>query len=149
LSEAHETRYRIRLQAEVALIKNKMGIVPHWVDIIKITPSKQIIEALKIVGYDYDLDPADPHQFNLDIKHIEAEIRAEKLDLRVKEAEYEAIKNSTNTSDAVERKYFTTIFTRINNHCKRDAVNMQTTVEMYCAALRSFVADIEAQKTTK
>jgi hypothetical protein len=148
LSEAHETKYRLRLQAEIHIYKRKNEICQAWIDILMVKPSINIIESLKIVGYDYDFDINDPVQFMYDLKQVEADLRAERFDIKVKEAEYSSIMNATQTSDTVDRKYFTTIFTRINNYSKREAVNMQTTVEMYCASLRDFVSFIQSQSTT-
>ena len=142
LAEAHEARYKIILEGKIFLYTRKNDICQSWITLITYRPSTEITKALQMF-YDYNLDPADEKQYKKDIAQINSELRAERFDIKVKQAEFDNIKQNSTTSDVVDRKYFTTVFTRINNYCKREAVNMQTTVEMYCAALRDFSASLQ------
>lgn len=142
LAEAHEAKHRVILEGQIMLFTRKNEICQAWLTIITHRPSVKLNEALQMF-YDYTLDSSDPKQYKKDIAQIHSELIAERFDIKVKQAELEAIKNSSTKSDTVDRKYFTTVFTRINNYCKREAVNMQTTVEMYCAALRDFSASLQ------
>ena len=147
LSEAHEATHRVRLWAEIEALKIKLNICQSWVDIISFMPSTEINKALWIVGYEFELDKNKPAQYKEDIARINAELRSLRLDIKIKEAEYSAIEKSPNSSDTIDVKYFSTIYTRINNYYKYNAVNDQTKVEMYCALLREFVGVIDDEPT--
>ena len=143
LSEAHETTYRVRLYCKIEVYKVKLDICQSWVDLIAIRPSEKINEALRNLDYHFDLDPSNPEQYKADIARINAELRSLRFDIKVMEVEYAAIQKSPTIDDAVDVKYFSTIYTRINNYYKYNAVNDQTKVEMYCALLREFVGVVE------
>jgi hypothetical protein len=153
LAEHTEVRYKFRLKMEVTCMKARIETAEACVHYLRVandcratmpnTPRNGFIQCLKDIGFDYELDFNDEGQFMKDLRRIEAELMPEGLRLKAKEMEMESIQNSSTDSEAVERKYFITIFNRINNYCKREAVNMQTTVEMYCASLRDYVAALE------
>lgn len=148
LAESHETKYRARLIAEITLDKKRNEIVQEWVNILSVTYSEKIAECIRTVGYDFELKPEDPAQYLADLTRISAELSTSRLHVRIKEAELNAIIENQSTHDSVEEKYFSTIIFRINNYAKREAVNGQTTVQNYCAALRDFVASIEHLRKT-
>lgn len=153
-----EVRYRTRLNAEVIAYRAKINAAEACIEHLRVAdevranipnvPVNGFIECLKTIGFeDFDLNPNDRAQFLKDLNRIEAELRPDKIRLHAKEIELNEIQKGSTDNEAVERKYFTTIFTRINNYSKREAVNMQTTVEMYCASLRDYVDAIEESKT--
>lgn len=146
LIEATETKYRSRLSAEIGLEKRKLEFVTHWVKILEVTFMPGVADAIRHLEYDYTLDPTDPVQYRADLTRINAELATARLHVKIKEAEYTAILENQSTQGTVDRKYFSTIFFRINNYAKREAVNGQTTVEAYCAALRDYVSYVESLK---
>ena len=139
-AEASETLYRTKLISEITLLKQRNMIVMDWVRLLHVNYFESIAEALKTLGYDFEFNPQDPIQYEADLNRVKHEINFSKLQVRIKEAEYESILENQSTKDSVDEKYFSTIFFRINNYAKREAVNGQTTVQNYCAALRDFVA---------
>ena len=143
LSEAHEATHRVYLHCEIETLKIKLDICQAWVDIISIRPSLKINEALWTVGYEFDLDVTKPEEYKADLARINAELRSLRFDIKVKQAEYSALEKSPTEHDTFDVKYFSTIYTRINNYYKYNAVNDQTTVEMYCSLLREFVGVID------
>lgn len=143
--EAHETIYRARLIAEITLCKQRNNIITDWIKILELHHIETLTEGIKSMGYDYEFNPNDAEQYAADLKRLQSEINFSKLQVRIKEAELSAILENQSSKDSVDEKYFSTIFFRINNYAKREAVNGQTTVQNYCAALRDFVA---ANKTT-
>lgn len=156
LAEQPEVRYSVRLQCEVSYYRTKIEVTEAALEFLKVADEARVnipnapvhiyINLLKDIGFEQDLDWQDRQQFLKDLARIEAELRPDKLRLMSKEVELAAIKDGSTNNEQVERKYFTTVFTRINNYCKREAVNMQTTVEMYCAALRDYVSGLESNK---
>lgn len=156
LAEHTEVRYKIRLQAETMLYAEKIKVAESCIEYltvanncrenIKNLKTAGFIDCLHNLGFEQELNFNDEKQFIKDLARISAELIPIKIRLKVKQEELASINNGTTSSDVVERKYFTTIFTRINNYAKREAVNMQTTVEMYCAALRDYVSALEANK---
>ena len=143
LSEAHETTHRRRLLYEIEVLKKKAILCQSWVDVISIVPSAPINNALWIVGYEFELNPDNPEQYKADIARINAELTDLRFTIKVKQAEYNALEKSPTEHDTFDVKYFSTIYTRINNYYKYNAVNDQTKVEMYCALLREFVGAID------
>jgi hypothetical protein len=75
-----------------------------------------------------------------DLTRIGHELSTARLHVRIKEAELSAILESQSTQDSIGDRYFATMYFRINNYAKREAVNGQTFVQDYCAALRDFVS---------
>jgi hypothetical protein len=156
LANHTEVRYKLRLEMEVSYLKSFITFTESCIEYLKVAdearhnmPNVKIqgfIDGLHAAGWEHDLNPSDRDQYLKDLLRIEAELRPHKLRLVAKQSELDEIKKGSIENEAVERKYFTTIFTRINNYCKREAVNMQTTVEMYCAALRDYVSAIEESK---
>lgn len=147
LAEATETKYRIKISCEIKLLKIKEELAQGWLDILNVCYIPQLASALKLIGYeDYELNPADIEQYYEDLKHITGELNLLRMQTKIKEIESKAILESQPTHDSVDRKYFNTIFFRINNYAKREAVNGQTTVEDYCTALRDYVSYYELQK---
>jgi hypothetical protein len=138
-SEANETLYRTKLVSEITLLKQRNYVVMDWVKILRLQYFERLCNALKIMGYEYELNPNNPEQYNADLLRITHEINFSKLQVKVKEDEYQSILENQSKKDSVDEKYFSTIFFRINNYAKREAVNGQTTVQNYCAALRDFV----------
>jgi hypothetical protein len=136
LAEQTETKHRIKLETEIAFLERQDEIIQAWTDIISIKYSAAICEALKILGFDYDLDPEDRESYMHDVESIKADLRARRLHLKILKVEYEYIKNSPTSGETVDRKYFATMYTRINNYYKYNAVNKQTYLDMYCAMLR-------------
>ena len=139
-AEASETLYRTKLISEITLLKQRNMLVSDWIKLLHLQYFKSLADGLRTLGYDFELNPEDPKQYTADLTRITHEVNFSKLQLRIKEAEYEAILENQSTKDSVDEKYFSTIFFRINNYAKREAVNGQTTVQNYCAALRDFVA---------
>ncbi len=146
-AEASETLYRTKLLSEITLLKQRNLLVTGWVSLLRINYFESIAEALRTLDYDFQLNPQDPIQYEADLNRITHEINFSKLQIRIKEAEYESILENQSTKDSVDEKYFSTIFFRINNYAKREAVNGQTTVQNYCAALRDFVAANKTKTT--
>lgn len=146
-AEASETIYRTKLISEITLLKNRNMLVMDWVRLLRLNYFESLADGLRTLGYDFELNPQDPLQYEADLNRITHEINFSKLQIRIKEAEYESILENQSTKDSVDEKYFSTIFFRINNYAKREAVNGQTTVQNYCAALRDFVAANQTQTT--
>lgn len=145
LVDATEAKHRIKLVSEISLKKSRITCGQGWHNLLYYYYNENIAEALRRIGFDYDLNPEDPEAYHYDLACINAELRSQRFQLRIKEAEYEAILEKQSTSHSVDRKYFSTIFFRINHYAKYNAVNGQTTVEDYCAALRDYVAYIDSQ----
>lgn len=146
LVEATETKYRVKLKAKVQMEKVRLSLADGWIKILSVFYVPVIAENLKEIGFDYDFNPADERGFAYDIAKVKAEIISGKFNLRVKEAELEHINETNSTKSSVDRKYFATIFFRINNYAKREAVNGLTMVADYCAALKDYVAYIDQTK---
>lgn len=140
LIEATETKYRVRLVSEISLNEQKIELVSNWVKILEISYMPKLVSALHILDINYELDPRDSEQYQKDLKRIHAELNLSRLELRIKKAEYAAIiSNQSTTQSSVDEKYFKTMFFRINNYAKREAVNGMTTVQDYCVALKDYV----------
>lgn len=156
LAEHTEVRYKIRLQAETILFKAKIDTAESCIEYLRTANNCRInipnvriagfIKCLQDLGFEKDFDFTDEKQFVKDLDRVAAELIPIKIRYEIKKQELESISEGSATNEQVERKYFTTVFTRINNYCKREAVNMQTTVEMYCAALRDYVSALEHNK---
>lgn len=144
-AEASETIYRTKLITEITLLKQRNNLVLGWVKILQLQYIQSLADGLRTLGYDFEMNPQDPEQYEADLKRITHEVNFSKLQVRIKEAEHESILENQSTKDSVDEKYFSTIFFRINNYAKREAVNGQTTVQNYCAALRDFVAATQTQ----
>lgn len=143
LIEAYETKFRTRLIMQLKVNKLKLDFCRSALKVIKVYPSHQLIACLKHIGYDFDFDANNQKQFTNDIVRCEAELASLSFDIKVKEAELELLQNKQSTKDSVDRKYFHTLFFRINNYCKREAVNGQSTVTQYCVALKDYIDHIE------
>lgn len=137
--DAVETRYRVRLVAEISFEKKKNELVNNWIKILELSYSEKIVNALHILDFDFELNPEDPEQYYSDLKTIQAQLNLSKLHVRIKEAEYAAIQENQSTTEIVDETYFKKMFFRINNYAKREAVNGMTTVEDYCVALKDYV----------
>jgi len=148
LAEATETKYRAMLISEIRFSKMKATVCQGWLALLSVCYFKEAADALKIMGFeDFELNPENEEQYREDIMHITGEINLLRMQIKIKEAEFSAILESqSTTSDKIDRKYFSTIFFRINNYAKREAVNGLTTVEDYCTALRDYEAYIESHK---
>ena len=145
--EAREVTYRIRLKSEVSLLTKKVEFGKIWVKLLSIIHSPELIKALKVIGFDdFELNPEEPQQFKADLMRIKAELSMLSFTLKVKSAELQAIEEDSHSGDKADRAYFAKIFFKINNYAKREAVNMMTTVEDYCVALRDFVDYYEQLK---
>lgn len=147
LVEATETIYRAMLFHEIEIYKKHNILVAEWVKIMQLQYSPTIAAAVKEIGFDYDLDPTDPEQYQSELTRILSELAYHRMQLKIKEAEYANIVANQSTHDSVDEKYFSTIFFRINNYAKREAVNGLTTVEDYCAALKDYVAYCKLNNT--
>jgi hypothetical protein len=141
LAEDSETRYRVLLDAQLTLDKKKEELGQGWATLLKHKYSEDIAEALRIIGFEFELNPNDPEQYQADLKRINGELGYLRLTIKIKEAQWTALMDKQSTHDTVDRKYFSTIYFAINNYAKREAVNRQTIVADYCAALRAFVGD--------
>ena len=139
LIEATEVLYRTRLMAEIACYKRRNDLVMNWTKLLAVQYFPNVAAAIKILGFEFELNPEDPEQYQADLSRIQSEINYSKLLVRIKEVEYASIIENISTQDSVEEKYFRTIFFRINNYAKREAVNDMTSVEDYCAALKDYV----------
>lgn len=137
-----EVRQRAMMIAEMNLNKKKIELGSQWVSILKVMYSPNIAAAIKHIGFDYDLDPEQPEQLAYDLNRICGELSLMRLHQKIKEAELMAMAESTH-GDTVDEKYFSTVFFRINNYARREAVNGQTFVKDYCAALRDYEAYID------
>jgi hypothetical protein len=146
LAEDAETAYRVRLDAQLTLDRKKEELGQGWVRLLEQRYSAKLAEALQMIGFEYELNPEDPEQFKSDIRRINGELGYLRLTIKIKEAEWRALKEKQSTTDTVDRKYFSTIFFAINNYAKREAVNMQTTVENYCAGLRAMADAVSHNK---
>jgi hypothetical protein len=137
LAEDAETTYRVRLESQLNLDKVKEEHGKEWAKMLEKRYSPKLAEALRMIGFDYELNPDDPEQYKADIHRIKGECGFLRLTIQLKQAEWEALMQKQSTQDSVDRKYFSTIFFAINNYAKREAVNLQSTVENYCAGLRA------------
>jgi hypothetical protein len=146
LAEDSETKYRVMLEVQLTVDKKKEELGRGWVKMLSTKHSENIAEALRIIGFDFELNPNEPEQYQSDLKRINGELGFIRLSIQVRQAEFDAVKNKQSTKDTVDRKYFATIFFAINNYARREAVNMQTTVEDYCAALRAFTGSLNRGK---
>lgn len=135
---ATETRYRIKLAAEINFEKKKNECVGSWLKILELCYSEKIVNALRILDIDNDLNPDDPEQYLADIKQIQGELNFNRLLVRIKEAEYKSIQDEQSTNESIDDSYFDKMFFRINNYARRDAVNGLTFVKDYCIALREY-----------
>lgn len=134
-----EVNLKSRLLMEYIQLEKVVVFSTGWVKILRISYSKNIVNALKHVGFDYDFDIEDSERFLKDLKRVESELISMRLRVKLKKIEIDSLQDKDSTKTNVDRKYFKTIFFRINNYAKREAVNGQTTVEDYCAALRDYV----------
>jgi hypothetical protein len=146
LAEDSETKYRVMLEVQLTVDKKKEELGQAWVNMLKKKHSENLAEALRIIGFDFELNPNDPEQYQADLKRINGELGFIRLSIQVRQAEFDAVKNKQSTKDTVDHKYFATIFFAINNYARREAVNKQTTVEDYCAALRAFTGSLNRGK---
>jgi hypothetical protein len=121
-----------------------LDIVRNWIKILKSYKSEKIAEAVEYL-YPVKFDLDNEYNYNQAIAEVEAELRAMSFDIKVRRAEYEALSKYQSTKkDLVNRKFFTTIIMRLNNYLKMNPpISMQTSVEIYCAALRDFIAAID------
>jgi hypothetical protein len=146
LTDAQETKYRIRLISYIKNNKRKIALAEGWVKIISVFFIPQFALALQTIGFEFALDPSDEKQFAADLFRIKAEIASMKLKLRIKEVELEVIMEKKPAAHSFDKKYFSTIFFRINNYAKREAVNGLTIVANYCAALKDYLSYVELTK---
>lgn len=135
---ASETRYRIKLAAEINFEKKKNDCIGTWLKILELYYSEKIVSALRILDIDYDLNPDDPEQYLADIKQIQGELNLNRLIVRIKEAEYKAIQEEESSTETMDERYFDKMFFRINNYARREAVNGMTMVTAYCVALKDY-----------
>lgn len=140
LSEQSETQYRVYMEAKIRFLEIKIKTIQDWVTILKTVHLPGVAEALKDLDFDVVLDPADPEQYASELKYIEAELRPMRIEKTMLQEEVAVFDMGQSSHDTVDRKYFSTIFIRINRYMRYEAVNGQTTVENYCAALRDYVS---------
>lgn len=140
LIEATETIYKAMLAHEIQIYKKHNTLAAEWVKIMQLEYTPALAAAIKELGFDYDLDPTDAAEYQSQLLRINNELSFHRMTVKMKEAEYAAILENQSTHDTIDEKYFSTIFFRINNYAKREAVNGLTTVEDYCAALKDYVA---------
>lgn len=127
---AEETKHRVRLAAEINLLDTRIKIIESWLKIIEVSWSKNIVEALNKLGYSLSYENAQS-----DIASIRGDVRADRLNLKVKKLEFDSLDQS---GDTIDEAYFRKVFFRINNYARREAVNGQTSVQDYCVALKDF-----------
>lgn len=140
LVEATETMHRALLQYEIELYSKHNILIAEWVKLLTVQHLPGVAEAIKTLGFDVELNPNNTDQYQSDLKRVLAELAYHKIKLRINEAELKfIIENQSTIEDVVDDKYFKTIFFRINNYAKREAINGMTTVEDYCVALKDYV----------
>lgn len=150
LTEATEVVHRALLKFEIDLYSKHNIMVAEWVKMLQLSYLPGIADAIKTLGFEVALDPDNPDQYQADLKRVTAELAFHKVKLRVKEAEYKFMMDNQSTiEEVVDEKYFSTIFFRINNYAKREAVNGMTTVEDYCVALKDYVEYVKAVNPKK
>jgi hypothetical protein len=137
LAEEAEVLFRTKLMVGLKLDKIKESLASEWIELLSRIHSDIICAAIREIGFDFELNPEDPAQYKSDITRIKAELAFLRLSIQVKEVQYEAV-NKSSTSESVDEKYFATIYQALNAYAKYEAVNDQTSVEMYCAALRAY-----------
>ena len=145
LVEASEAKNKINKLTEITLLSQKITLAKSWLAILEVMPSDNLSKAMQIIGFDFYFK----ENIANDIARCRAMLSSLNLDLQLKQDYYQAVFSKSTTVDSVDRKYFATVFTRLNSYYKYNAVNMQSTVEMYCAALRDYADYVEQNKNNK
>jgi len=146
LAEHTEVKYKALLQQDIAIMEAQIETANSCVTCIRaciehglpIRPG--FITALEQSGFENDYDLEDTEALLKSLKRVDAQVIPIKIRLKAKRQEYEVLMENSTQTDKVDRKYFHTIFLRLNTYFKHEAVNMQSTVQQYCAALRDYVA---------
>lgn len=146
LAEATETKYRAKLMGTVKALENKIALTEGWVKILSVIYMPALVTGLREIGYDYDFDTTDEQAYLYDLARVKGELASIKLTYKVKTAELQALTEKHKGQEAMDRKYFATIFFNINNYAGREAITGQTTVENYCAALRKYKEHLDDLK---
>lgn len=134
-----QVKVRVMLASEINLIRTRHKALNTWLKFISNIWSENIANAIRTLGYEINQDTVD---FDIDI--IQAELRFERIHLKIKEVELESM--DSDGQSAIDDAYFTKMFFRINNYAKREAVNKQSTVQEYCVALKDFNDYLKAIK---
>ena len=143
LAELAEVRYKALLRHDTEILKAQIETAKSCIQGIRIcienniAPLPGFISALNYAGFEHEYLP---ETIEKDIARVEAELIPMEIRLEGKVIELNILSDNSTQSDKVERKYFHTIFLRLNTYFKHEAVNMQSTVQEYCAALRDYVA---------
>lgn len=138
LSGAAETKYRVLLRTEIALLEKQNMIVQGWLDYLSVGYDPQVVEAIQYLDYPFEFNPEDEELYLHELKTFQQHLIMERLQIKIKKQELKAIEEAQSGTVEMDEKYFKTIFFRINNYAKREAVNGLTTVEDYCIALKEF-----------
>lgn len=140
LVELAEDDFVAVLEMKLEARKRHLEIARNWIKILKYYKSEKVAAAVTYL-YGVQFDFENDALYNNAIAEVEAELRMLSFDIKVKDAELKSLQESQSTKkDTIDRKYFATVFFRLNNYAKREAVNELTTVENYCAALRDYMA---------
>jgi len=137
LTEDKRLKEQLLAPVKLHLDKRFLDITTAWLKIAKVLKSKEICRCLEQV-FPVQFNMEDELAYRGTIAEIQAELIAMGFDIRVREAEMQAKTNIDKNKKQIDRKHFATIFFRINNYAKREAVNDQTTVEDYVVALKCY-----------
>lgn len=136
-----KTKHRFTLIMEIEYLKRKIDLVHGWVTLLSIRHTEQVANALRIIGFDVELNPDDPDIYKAELNRIKAIISSDSLQLDLKRIELKVILERQSTQEGVTREYYSKMFHRINNFRQREAVNGQTSVLDYCVALKAYESD--------
>lgn len=146
LTDNPKLKEQLLAPLKLQLDKRLCEVVSAWVKIAKVYKSEEICKCLSEL-YPVHFDMEDDLAYRGALAEIQAELINLGFDIRVREAELAARAKTDKDKKKIDRKYFATIFFRINNYAKREAVNDQTFVTDYVVALKCYDDYIENLNT--
>lgn len=143
LSGNSEKNLLQRTANELHLMQVKHECASGWLSILEVTGDEEIAGYMRTIGYDFEFTDT----LAADCKRVRSELSLLKLQIRIKEADFESMsKNQPASSETVERVYFAKVFHAFSAYYKYQWFPETTTVERYCMALRDMTEASERLK---
>jgi len=150
LVEATEAKYRSRLFSEIQILTKKLELAQGWLKILEIQFFPELVIALQKIGFEYEFNPNDKHQFADDIASLKSEIFPLNLQLKVKKEEYRYLMKNQSTSENISKEFFLKLIFNINRYTKANPpISLNSSILDYCIALKAYADEFSNQKTNK
>lgn len=138
LSDTPDSKILLRIIREIILSKTRILKVQMIVRYLVVQWDEELISELRLMNFRYKYDPNNPLQYSKDLKLVLSRIKNWEIDLKLKEAEYDAYQKKS-TGEKPERIYFLQSIVRMSQFYKYRINPEEVTTVEFCLMKKEYI----------